>query len=345
MFYSLLLFQIFEFILPVFFVGILVLIKNAVEDTDGFASELVPAYYPANEDTWIPFTFTDYVTAIQAKRFCTKFDTGGFDIETIETLENLGIPISGYGITGIADLGWSWPVPFVKCDSRKCKEDNVNASPYCEYFALGLAPSSPTDEVGQLQAIAFGKYIMDRYPQLDAPNKTFDFDFIQYFESDEDVERNVKQDSYGAGPKLAMAIVFDGTDNTVNYNYRIRLNSTNFNTPENEGRPATSTTPPTDKKFSTYAKLDEECTTMDGTPELGNYGTSCTAQYLYNGALPLQRLVGDWIMDDTGAKDKGYYVSEHGVQYASFPSVEYVDNGFYAAIAGKYRYSQMETVY
>lgn len=332
-------------VLPIFFVAILVLIKGAVENSEGFESEVVPAFYPGNKDTVIPFTFTDYVTAIQAQRFCTKFDLDDLDREDLEGFE--GFTPTGadagnedaYGITGIADMGYNWPVPFVKCDSRKCKADGVNASDYCQYFALGLAPSSATDTVGLEQAQAFGKYIMDRYPQLDADaeDKTFLFDFIQYFDSDEDVENEVKSGDYGDGdkPKLAMAIIFDGTDSTVNYNYRLRLNSTNFNSPEAEGRPATSTTPPTDTKFKSFAKRDEECVTEDGTPWLGPYESSCTGQYIYNGALPLQRLIGDWIMEETGAKDKGYYVSEHGVEYAAFPTNEYEEDGFYAAIAGK----------
>jgi hypothetical protein len=333
--------KIFEFVLPLFFVGILVLIKSAVQNTDGFESELIPAYYPDNENTWIPFTFTDYVTAIQAKRFCTKFDLEAYDLNDIEMARVNPTGGDVFGITGIAEQGWSWPVPFVKCDSRKCKEDGVDASDYCQYFALGLASSSETDDVGKEQRDRFGAYVMDRYRQLnaDAPDKTFEFDFIQYFDSDKAVENRVKQGGYGGdvdNPKLAMAIVFDGiTDTTVNYNYRLRINSTNFNAPENEGRPATSTTPPTDTSFSQYAKFDEECVSEGGTPELGNYQSSCTAQYVYNGALPLQRLIGDWIMEEMGAKEKGYYVSEHGVEYAAFPSAEYTENGFFDAIAGK----------
>lgn len=54
---------------------------------------------------------------------------------------------------------------------------------------------------------------------------------------------------------------------------------------------------------------------------------------MYNGALVLQRLVGDWIMQDSGAVDNGYYVSEHGVQFVPFPSPEYTKDGFYDAIS------------
>ena len=49
----------------------------------------------------------------------------------------------------------------------------------------------------------------------------------------------------------------------------------------------------------------------------------------------MQRLIHDFIMNRTGAKENGYYVAEHGVQYAPFPSPEYEANGFYAAISGK----------
>lgn len=288
----------------------------------------------------IPFSFTDYVTAIQAQRVCTKYDLEDADLSDFDLSEEQlkELMSNKFAITGINAQGYNWPVPFVKCDSRKCNEEGEDASNYCEYFGLGLAPSTESDELGTTHMKAFGDYIMERYPQL-SETDNFDFDFIQYFNSDNDVESHVKNGNYGDDSKIALAIIFDGTDDDINYNYRLRVNSTNYNAPENEGRPATATTPPTDTKFSQYAKLDEECIPMDGTPELGPYQNSCTAQYIYNGALPLQRLIGDWIMEKEGAKDEGYYVSEHGVRYASFPTVEYTEDGFFAAIAGKYWYT------
>jgi hypothetical protein len=110
--------------------------------------------------------------------------------------------------------------------------------------------------------------------------------------------------------------------------------STNFNSPEDEGRPATATTPPTNRKTDTFTKKDEACVTEGGTPEFGPYDWSCTGQYIYNGAITMQRLVGDWIMEETGAKDAGYFVSEHGISFAPFPTREYVTSGFYDAIGG-----------
>jgi hypothetical protein len=67
----------------------------------------------------------------------------------------------------------------------------------------------------------------------------------------------------------------------------------------------------------------------------GPNDSSCTYQYIYNGALVIQRLLGDWIIDDTGAAEKGYNVAEHGVQFVPFPTKQYIRNGFYSVIAGK----------
>ena len=101
---------------------------------------------------------------------------------------------------------------------------------------------------------------------------------------------------------------------------------------------ATPTTPPTDKNFETYIKEDyQSCPIIIGaTPEVGPYVTSCAGRYMYNGAITIQRLVHDFIMVDSGARDNGYFVVEHGVKYAPLPSPEYIQNGFYAQIASTY---------
>jgi hypothetical protein len=54
----------------------------------------------------------------------------------------------------------------------------------------------------------------------------------------------------------------------------------------------------------------------------------------YNGVLTFTRLIGDYILDRSGAKSRGYYVSEGGVQYVQFPTKPYTENGFYATIQG-----------
>jgi hypothetical protein len=323
--------------LPIAFVGILVLIKTSVEDSDGFAAETIPAYFPPDEDILSTFSFTDYVKAMSATHVCqddpnTPYPFPGRDFETASKLS----------ISGILAQGYHWQVPFVKCDSRKCKKDGQDAEPLCEYHALGLAPSSETDTVGLAQLNAFRDYIYARYPQLtvnqlNSPGvegaMPFDFEFIQIFKDDKAIEEYVSGSDYS--PKLAMAVVFDGADPEITYNYKLRVNSTNFNAPEDEGRPAMTTTPPTDKLLESYAVNDDNtCPTMDGSSFLGPYQYSCTGQYVYNGALIMQRLVGDFIMVDSGAKDAGYYVSEHGVKYAPFPSKEFTENGFFSAIAG-----------
>ena len=156
------------------------------------------------------------------------------------------------------------------------------------------------------------------------------------FPSNDAVSQYVTSSAYADSTRLALAIVFDGTDDSITYNYAIRVNSTNYNSPDAAARPAVTTTPPTNQQLETYAKDDNNtCTLMGGAPTLGTYENSCTGQYMYNGALTIQRLIDDWIFVDSGAKDLGYFVSNNGVRYAYFPTVEYVQNGFYAQIASK----------
>jgi hypothetical protein len=310
----------------------LVLIKKSVDDSDSFSPETFPAYFPGNEEAFQIFSFSDYVTTLQAERLCKTIDPVPFRSPSGATTD--------FGITGIAAKGYNWQVPFVQCDSRRCTEDGQDAVPFCEYLALGLASSATSDHVGMAQAIAFRDYIYQRYPQL--ANKAelpFGFNFVQMFGSDQDVATYVTSSEYdnAENPKLALAVVFDGTDDTYNFTYKIRVNSTGHNSPEDAERPGWPTTPPTDKKFEHYAKNDENtCPIVEGTAELGPYHNSCTGQYIYNGFLTIQRLIHDFIMNYTGARENGFYVAEHGVQYSPFPSPGYEEDGFYAAVAGRF---------
>jgi len=425
---------IFELFLPIAFVGILVAIKGAVEDTDAFAPKEVEADFPSNNDALRLFSFSDYVKALQAKRICTenndsppawaggrgrgngrgrdRFDRlleesvpcqdnlestdfceigglcecealvnlgentgcGGvytapfgaeFSIDELcplycgvcsEGEEGVSLPEmpempemaggpplpsffggGGLGISGIFNGGSNWQVPFVKCDSRMCEEEGEDASRLCEYLALGVAPSTADDAVGLKQAEAFRDFIYERYPALaDQKALPFGFEFVQVMESNTEVENYVRAEGYGADvPKIGLAVVFNGlSDPTINYNYAIRANSTGFNAPENEGRPATVTAPPTDKLFETFARYDgESCEDLvGGTPPLGPYGQSCTGRYASNGLLTIQRLVHDFIIADSGAVDAGYAVSESGVSFVPFPSEGFVASGFYEQI-------------
>ncbi len=54
---------------------------------------------------------------------------------------------------------------------------------------------------------------------------------------------------------------------------------------------------------------------------------------MYNGALTIQRLIHDWIIEDTGAKAAGSFVAENGVSFVDFPSKEFTQDGFYAVVA------------
>jgi hypothetical protein len=56
---------------------------------------------------------------------------------------------------------------------------------------------------------------------------------------------------------------------------------------------------------------------------------------MYNGLLPMQKTVNDFIMKITSAADKGFYVSEAGVAFVPFPSLSYEKNGFFAETGSK----------
>ena len=308
--------------MPVGFVCILVAIKVNLEDSPGFSPETVEAQFPDNTQTVIPLSFTDYVTAMQAERICEP-------------------SLSGFGITGMPDPAgyYVWQVPFVKCDSRRCKEVGEDAATkYCEYQVLGVAPMNEGDAVGKARAESFRDYVYSTYPVLtNASAVHFDYPFVKEFNSNDAIQSYVTSKDYGSEgfPKLGLAVVFQEGSSEKDYAYTIRVNSTNYNSPENEGRPAATTTPNTAIVLDSYAKTDSVCTPEGGTPYLGPLQNSCTGQYIYNGALIIQRLIGDWIISDSGASDAGYGVSESGVQFVSFPSKEYVENGFYSTIAGK----------
>lgn len=148
----------------------------------------------------------------------------------------------------------------------------------------------------------------------------------------------VKSEDYGKTgfPKLVMGIAWKGND-TKNYIYSLRQNSTNFNSPESRWRPAAATTPDTSRLFSRYAKNDfDVCIPLGGTPHQGWLESSCTGQYVYNGVLTFQRLIGDFIFDDTKAKENGYFVAESGVSFVPFPTFAYEDSGFYGNLGGEW---------
>ena len=307
------------------FVGLLVWIKSAVEGTSDFAPESIPAFIPDNNYAYTPFSFADYLTALQAQRQCTA---------------------DGW-ITGMPRGGDNWQVPLVKCDHRLCTTPGEEAQQFCEYAFLALAGANPQ---GLQRANDMKQYLLDRYPvlkqqQADSNNNNnnntallfpFSFDLIQVFDTSDDMDRYVKRGDYGNAdvPKIAMGIVWDGNEPTQ-YAYSLRPNSTNFNNPADESRPTARTTPDTNDNFESYAKTDQGSCELDegGEPDQGPLTSTCTGQYLYNGVLTFSRLIGDYIMNRTGAEENGLFVAEAGVKYVQFPERAYEEEGFYGDIS------------
>ena len=227
-----------------------------------------------------------------------------------------------------------WQVPFMKCDARKCTSEEEDADvveTYCSYNILALAGEED-------MTTSFKEWVYTTYPQLSTIDDQAGFEMIQTFDSAEAMDAYVVNADYGYSidvPKIAMGVILNKNGNE--YQYTLRTNSTNFNSPELAARPGMATQPSTKVIFDNLAReADGVCRPEGGTSKTGTFENHCTAQYIYNGAVTIQRLVDDWIMEDSGAKDLGYFVAENGVSFADFPSKEYIKDGFYAQIAGKF---------
>ena len=294
-----------EIALPVGFVALLIAIKEAANSS---GSDTVPAIYPDDSRAFRPFSFQDYITAVRAKKVCE-------------------VQGSELGITGMDNEGYNWMVPMVKCDSRECDEPGQDASELCEYSMIAVSGSN---EAGLTRAEDFRLWMLDRYPEL-LTEMPFEFDPVKVFDSSTEIDTYVRRSDYGNSdvPKIMVGIVWEGNDEN-NFNYAIRLNQTNFNNPKDEARPGAKTAVDTSVVVESFAKTDFDCPTdEDGLPDQGPLQDSCTGKYLYNGVLTMQRVVGDYVLNRTGAAEAGYAVSENGVQFVQFPTTTYEDDGVY----------------
>lgn len=294
--------QILEIALPIGFAAILVGIKAALDDGSGSSqAEIVPPVTFSDSDTLRILSFSDYVTAILAERKCIVDENGNNKM-----------------ITGIPEEGYRWQVPFVKCDARQCQDDGEDAYDYCNYPILAVGPVNAGDPAGKERAVEFKKYVEGRYPALLDSSMTHfpsdGYEFVRVFDSNQVIDDYVRSSDYGVSGKeeIALAVLFDGGDPS-DFKYSLRVNSTNFNSPELAARPGAQTTPDTKKNLATYAKTDDACFNAE-SPLQGENDGSCTELYIYNGFLTTQRVVQDWIMVASGSKEAGGFVGEHSVR-------------------------------
>jgi len=219
-------------------------------------------------DVIVPYSFQDYTTAIQAKRVCIKDSSAPND----------------YVISGMPTE--EWMVPFVKCDTLRCRDDPKKEAReyYCEYNVLAVAPEEDGDQgIAKDRVQEFEDFVYARYPQLD--NSTLlpgNYPFIKVFNSSQEMERYVKSGDYGTTgfPKIAAGVVFSSPTDKKEYAYTILTNSTNYNNPEEAGRPAVTTSPPTDQSFATFSKEDRGCIPEGGVAYQGRFEDSCTPIHL-----------------------------------------------------------------
>jgi hypothetical protein len=225
------------------------------DKSDHFRPVHVGAHYTTDIQAIQILSMTDYVKALQAKRICLNKTTDGKGNDPYGHGQNLLFDISG-----MPHHGQNWQVPFIQCDSRRCRYHGEEAYSYCHYPKLALAPSTKEDSGGLERAQQFQTYLYQRYPILrNSSLPAFSFrsggEFIRLFESNDAVEAYSQDPDYGIlhknRPKLAMAIIFTGRDIDTNttYQYTIRVNSTNNNAPEWAGpRADTSFTTPDTKR-------------------------------------------------------------------------------------------------
>lgn len=233
--------QLIEFFLPALCVAVLYFIKLDLlsDPNSSLRAIVVPGYDPGSNDTIIPLSFQDYVTALQAIRICVADPDASF-------LERL-IGTAGYAVSGVNHE--DWPVPFVYCSSYECGELDrklekegaalgVNAN--CTYRTLALAPLNADASEQVERVLKFKTYVEERYPQItNSSALPFKHDFIQIFSDNDELNSYVASENYGAWsqdgqyfPKVAIAVVFDGGADSKTYQYTIRPNSTNFNSEE-----------------------------------------------------------------------------------------------------------------
>lgn len=294
--------------------AILYFIKLSLQNDPNstLTSVVVPASIPGSSSTIIPFSFQDYVTALQATRTCVVNPTAS----AAEKFLGLApLVISGINYQ-------DWPVPFVFCNSYLCKEEGESAQDYCMYRTLGLAPMNAGAKEKE-RMLNFKEYVEDKYPQIiNGSALPFQHDFIQIFDSNDELEAYVKSETYGGwkdgqySPTIAIAVLFSGGDDDKVYEYTIRTNSTNYNSEEQavrrficlnvsiqtcitvvevltialplstpQAQPAAKTTPSTERVFSPYKREDSNSceNSREGTPGIGPLGGSCTGQYMLNG--------------------------------------------------------------
>jgi hypothetical protein len=345
-----------ELLLPIAFVGFLVLIRNAVvEDDNGeSASRIVNATIPDDFYAFTPLSFQDYATALNAQRRCAKQPSGEFTFD-LKNMNFTGANEMGLGITGMPLQGQNWQVPMIKCDPSACKKEKQDAIKMCEFSILAV---SAANGVGLDRAYDFAAYVYDfYYPLLNKTTSTTtapsnsnnsttnsssssplpDFDLVQIFESSQQIDDYVKSVNYGTTgfPKIAMAILWNGNMSSTNdYSYTLRQNSTNFNNPKEQARPGAPTTPDTNRLFDHYARDDfSVCAGQGDGPSQGYLDRSCTGLYVYNGILTFQRLAGDYILNRTGTATQFPVATSGGVTFVQFPTLPYEENGFYADIA------------
>lgn len=238
-----------QLLLPPAMIAILVAIKFALKDNKSFKPRTIDAIYP--DESIKPFSFQDYVTGVITPRECVRKPrylskgSGRRDFR-----------FEKYAVSGINPFEWA--NPFLKCNLRNCEKLEQNAvNTTCNINVLALAPAKDSDKQ---RVQDFEDYINEMYPEIpDYEEYGMEYSMIKVFDKPNQIDAYVKDASYGTdgNPKIAVAVILDITDDeegNTNFAYKLRTNSTNFNSPDLAARPAMATQPNTKKIFDSFAK-------------------------------------------------------------------------------------------
>lgn len=286
-------------------------ITSGLNSTDGL-----------DEDIFLDLTIDDFPLLL--RRANVSEDQIGTFTSLIPTLLDQCVGFSAsdsFTISGMETTS-SWRVPLIKCDASRCKSAYESAEEYCERNIVGIAGDPD-------RMAAFLTWVESEYPVEK------DLQLFRVFDTPGDMDAYVENHFYGRSngevhyQKLAMGIVFDAPihDKPSVWGYQLRPNSTNvnevaFSEETGEGLLAIQSMPNTGRLTDTYAKTeDEACGTANSV--------SCAAQYGDNGVLTFQRLVHDFILNQTATSSR---VSS--VAFVPFPTRPYEEGLFFQFVSG-----------
>jgi len=184
----------------------------------------------------------------------------------------------------------------------------------CERQALAIAPSDDSEELQSVVA-NFEDFILENYPRL--------ADFVEVFESEEDINQYVSQAGYSQDtaitPKIGSGVVFHSA--SPDWDYSVRLNFTKDSLDYREAIiPSTKTV--TNPFLRTWKSSPGQ--------ERGVYFRPYADMYMTSSFLALQLLVDEFIFNQEATDEE---TELPNIRMANFPYKEFETSDFWESMA------------